>query len=585
MFGVKLHERIRKVKLEKIIVRRKEKQDSNHENTNLHPVLQRVVKQRKCQYTKYDLNDLETPGCLKNIKFVVEKICMHIKNKTPIIIIGDYDCDGATATAVAIRGLQLLGHQNVDYLIPNRFKSGYGLSREIVDQALMRKVKPKVIMTVDNGISSIDGVDYAIEKDIEVIVTDHHLPGEKLPNTKAIVNPQLVGDKFQSKAICGVGVIFYVLLAVRKKMVENGAFKGKKAPSFIHLLDLVTIGTIADCVPLDKNNRIMIAYGLRRIRANQISTGIRAMIEQSKSRLEKITAVDLAFKIAPKLNAAGRMDDMSIGVQCLLSDDAKEAERLAGILFSFNDQRKDVQANMQKEAIGQALSGKNKNKKGVVLYHKDWHQGVIGIIASRVKDILYRPCIIFTDDGCDYIKGSGRSIDGIHLRDVLAKIANKHDLLEKFGGHAMAAGLRIKKTALQEFSDAFDSEVASHKKDVFTEVLYSDGPLNPQELSIKTAVAIADYGIWGNDYPEPLFENTMQIKSKRLIKGQHLKLDLSLNNIRNINAMWFFCPEKSQAVLQEGKSYNFFYKLAINEYLGEKRLNLFIEHASDKESV
>lgn len=570
--------------MEKVIVRRKEKQCKESENPNLHPVLQRVIRQRNCQYTKYDLKDLETPADFTNIDYVAQKIFTYIKNQTPIIIVGDYDCDGATATAVAVKGLQLLGHRTVDYLIPNRFKSGYGLSPEIVDQALKRRIKPEVIITVDNGISSIEGIDYALKRNIEVIVTDHHLPGENLPKTEAIINPQLKGDQFKSKAICGVGVIFYVLLAVRKRMAENSAYAGKKQPNFIDLLDMVTIGTIADCVPLDKNNRIMIAQGLKRIRCNQISTGIRAMIRQSKVRLEEITAIDLAFKIAPKLNAAGRMDDMSIGVQCLLSDDVREAERLASQLFSFNDQRKDVQANMQKEAIEQALSAKNKNKKGVVCYHKNWHQGVIGIIASRVKDILYKPCIIFTDDESGYIKGSGRSIDGIHLRDVLAKIASKHNLLEKFGGHAMAAGLRIKKSALEKFRCAFDSEVGRHEKNLFNEVLHSDGPLSAQELSIKTALAIAEYGIWGNNYPEPLFENSMQIKSKRLIKGQHLRLELNFSGLRNINAMWFFCPEKYHTDLKEGQSYDFFYKLAINEYLGEKKLNLFIEHVSKNQA-
>ena len=337
--------------LSKRIIRR---QSCNHIlDTALHPVLARVLNQRACAYTAYRLTDLENPSSLKNIDKVVACLLQHRQQQSRILIVGDYDCDGATATAIAVKGLRMLGFYSVDYLIPNRFKTGYGLSEAIIDQALAATHKPDLLITVDNGISSISGVEYAKGHGIEVIITDHHLPGEQIPAIETIVNPQLPGDSFASKAICGAGVIYYVLLALRKHCVEQGVFTRAQQPNFMSLIDLVALGTIADCVPFDQNNRILVAQGLQRFRSGHICPGLRAMIDAVKLATQSMTAVDIAFKLAPKLNAAGRMDDMSIGVKCLLCDDYREALSLAQMLVSFNEQRRDIQSSIQSDAMRQ----------------------------------------------------------------------------------------------------------------------------------------------------------------------------------------------------------------------------------------
>jgi len=565
--------------LEKRVVRR---QSIDHiDDQGLHPVLARVLNHRSCGYTAYQLKDLAEPTLLSNIDSVVDRLIEHLQKQSKILIVGDYDCDGATATAVAVRGLRMLGYASVDYLIPNRFKSGYGLSEMIIDQALAQSSSLDLLITVDNGISSISGVSYALKRGIDVIITDHHLPGDQLPATDMIVNPQLPGDTFPSKAICGVGVIYYVLLALRRKLVDQGRFNRENQPNFMSLIDLVTLGTIADCVPFDQNNRILVAHGLRRFRQGLICHGLRAMLDVIKMDLASITTVDIAFKLAPKLNAAGRMDDMSIGVQCLLSDDYESARSLAHMLVSFNEQRRDIQSSIQVEALKQVSSSRDpsKNIRANVLYHSDWHEGVIGIIASRIKDLTHRPTIVFTDENESLLKGSGRSIKGIHLRDALADIHAAHDILPKFGGHAMAAGLTIKKTDLSCFTDAFHQRIAAYADECFTEVIYTDGPLDAGELNLATAQAIREYGIWGQNYPEPVFDNVFAVKRVRLLKGKHLKLDLMLD-YQPVAAMWFFIPDACIPLITVGVQLRAFYKLDVNTYLGESSLSLIIEHGS-----
>ena len=562
---------------QKSIIRRTTVSDHIKHLDTLHPVLRRVISMRSCQYTHYQLNDLLRPDQLLNIDIVIDRLVHHRERQSVICIIGDYDCDGATATAVAIRGLKMLGFQQLTYLVPNRFKSGYGLSPDIVQQSLAVDPRPDVLLTVDNGISSIDGVACARQANLDVIITDHHLPGRTLPDTPYIINPQLAGDTFSSKAICGVGVVFYVLLALRGRLMSSGVLS---APvNMMPLLDLVTLGTIADCVPLDQNNRTLIHHGLQRLRRGQACAGIRALCNVARVRLSSLTAVDLAFRVAPKLNAAGRMDDMSIGVRCLITDDARLADSLAQQLADFNSERLQVQDSMHQQAL--AIIGKQplRERSVVVLYHPEWHQGVIGILASRIKEATHKPCIVFAPDGDSNIKGSGRSVEGIHLRDLLDSVATQTGLIHKFGGHAMAAGLSLAHENLDAFITAINSQIDTYSAALFTPSIQTDGPLSPNEMTIATAEALLDYGIWGHSYPEPVFDNVLRVQHKRLLKDKHLKLRL-MSDHGCYDAIWFFCSDEAQRLIDVNSSYRFFYRLAINTYLGERTLNLLLEYAT-----
>ena len=545
-------------------------------NSDLHPVLRRIIALRPCQYTDYVLNDLLRPDTLSGLSGVVGRLMRARDEQSSICVIGDYDCDGATATAVAVRGLKLMGFHQVDYLIPNRFESGYGLSVSIVQQALALSSQPAILLTVDNGISSVDGVAYAKKHALDVIVTDHHLPGKILPDTPYIVNPQLENDKFQSKAICGVGVIFYVLLALRRALIQAKLLTEKI--QMIPLLDLVTLGTVADCVPLDQNNRILIHHGLSRMRRDLVSPGIRALCRVGKVVQSQMSSVDLAFRVAPKLNAAGRMDDMSIGVRCLLSNDDAEATRLADQLAGFNSERTRVQDTMLQQALQQVDAKSLRVQQVIILYHKDWHQGVIGILASKIKERFHKPCIIFADDNDVDIKGSARSISGIHMRDLLDHVASSTSLIDKFGGHSMAAGLSIKRDNLSLFTNAINTCVTTVPASFFVPTITTDGPLGAHEISIGTADAIQSYGIWGHSYPEPIFDNVMIVLQKRVLKDKHLKLILKYQSV-TYEAMWFFCSDQIMSMLQLNARYRFFYKLSINSYLGERKLNMLVEYA------
>lgn len=543
----------------------------------LHPVLRRVIAMRSCQYTDYQLDDLLRPDQLLNIDIVIDRLIYHRERQSSLCIIGDYDCDGATATAVAIRGLRMLGFQELNYLVPNRFKSGYGLSVDIVQQSLALNPRPDVLLTVDNGISSVDGVACALQANLDVIITDHHLPGRTLPDTPYIINPQLDNDPFSSKAICGVGVMFYVLLALRGRLMSSGMLS---APvNMMPLLDLVTLGTIADCVPLDQNNRTLIHHGLQRLRRGHSCAGIRALCDVARVRLSTLTAVDLAFRVAPKLNAAGRMDDMSIGVRCLLADDPRSANLLAQQLADFNSERLQVQDSMQQQAFKHIEKHPSIDRSVIVLFHQEWHQGVIGILASRIKEATHKPCIVFAPDGAHHIKGSGRSIEGIHLRDLLDSVATQTGLIQKFGGHAMAAGLSLARDDLNAFTKSINVHIEAFPTSLFTPSIQTDGPLSPAELTIDTSQALLDYGIWGHSYPEPVFDNVFRVQQKRMLKDKHLKLRL-LTDHGCYDAIWFFCPDESVRLIGINTSYRFFYRLTVNTYLGERNLNLLLEYAT-----
>ena len=561
--------------LDRTVVRRSPASDQSPDS-DLHPVLRRIVALRPCQYTDYVLNDLLRPDALHGLPDVIGRLLRARDEQSSICVIGDYDCDGATATAVAVRGLRLMGFRQVDYLIPNRFHSGYGLSVSIVEQALALPLKPTILLTVDNGISSVEGVAYAKKHRLDVIVTDHHLPGNCLPDTPYIVNPQLACDKFESKAICGVGVIFYVLLALRRALIQAELLTDKI--HMLSLLDLVTLGTVADCVPLDRNNRILIHHGLSRMRRDLVSPGVRALCCVGKVEQSQISAVDLAFRVAPKLNAAGRMDDMSIGVRCLLSDDDMEATRLAEQLAGFNSERTRVQDAMLQQALQQVDTKSLRVQQVIILYHKDWHQGVIGILASKIKERFHKPCIIFADDNDVDIKGSARSISGIHIRDLLDHVASSTSLIDKFGGHSMAAGLSIKRENLSSFTNAINDCVSAVPAAFFVPTITTDGPLSAHEISLDTADAIQSYGIWGHSYPEPIFDNVMVVQQKRVLKDKHLKLILRYQSV-TYEAMWFFCTDQVMSMMQLNARYRFFYKLSINSYLGERKLNMLVEYA------
>ncbi len=451
-----------------------------------------------------------------------------------IVIVGDFDCDGATACAVAVRGLRLLGARHVSYAVPNRMVHGYGLSPALVED--LRGMRPDLLVTVDHGIACHAGIAAAKAHGWQVLVTDHHLPGEHLPAADAIVDPNLDGDAFPSKALAGVGVMFYVLLALRRTLRERGAFDASasgQAPDLAVLLDLVAVGTVADLVPLDANNRTLVAAGLRRLRAGHGCAGLRALIEVSRKYEATLTSADIGFSMAPRINAAGRLEDMAVGIECLLCDDPRRARELAEILDGINAERRGVQQQMvgDAEAAIAALSfDLDSGRATVCLYRDDWHPGVVGLVASKVKERVHRPAIAFapSDAGSDRLRGSARSIPGFHIRDALAAVNAAHPgLIEKFGGHAMAAGLSLGLTDLPRFQAAFERCAAAMlSPELLQDVILSDGAMPPEACGIDTALALRDGGPWGQGFPEPLFDDVFEVVGWKILGEQHLKLEL-----------------------------------------------------------
>ncbi|WGE53471.1 single-stranded-DNA-specific exonuclease RecJ [Actinobacillus equuli] len=549
-----------------------------------HPLLNRLYQSRGIsspQELERTLQFLHRPNQLANIDAAVELLVEAYKQQSRIIIVGDFDADGATSTALAILALRQLGFENVDYLIPDRFSQGYGLSLAVAEMVLAKGAD--IVMTVDNGISSFEGIDLLKKHGIKVLVTDHHLPAESLPNADAMVNPNLADCTFPSKSLAGVGVAFYVMLALRGRMRELGCFK-EKEPNLAELLDLVALGTVADVVPLDHNNRILVHQGLNRIRSGHCRAGILALAEVSKRDLSSLQASDLGFAIAPRLNAAGRLENMSLGVELLIADNMEIARQLAFELDSLNQTRKEFEQEMKTEALAICANLPSLMQKeqahGIVLYQADWHQGVIGILASRIKDQFHRPVIAFAQEGEDSecLKGSARSIAGLHMRDLLERIDSLYpDLIIKFGGHAMAAGLTIHQENFLRFQKIFDEIINEIiEPEQLQGVIYTDGELAPSELNIEIAELLQQAGPWGQNFPEPTFEGEFRLLQQRILGGKHLKLMVEQPNGGLFDAIWFnadlrYFPDLSI------KQVKLIYKLDINEFRGNKSLQLRVD--------
>jgi single-stranded-DNA-specific exonuclease len=550
----------------------------------LHPVLGRVYAARGVRSAlelDHSLERLLPVGTLEGIPAAVELLLAHRAGR--VLVIGDFDADGATSSALMVRALTRFGFAGVDFLVPNRFEFGYGLTPEIV--ALARSRTPSLIVTVDNGVSSNAGVAAARAAGIEVLVTDHHLPGRELPQANVIVNPNLPGSRFGSRNLAGVGVAFYVMAALRRRMEELG-LTGSATPGVAPLLDLVALGTVADVVPLDINNRVLVAQGLKRIRAGRCVPGIRALLSLAGRSRAEATAADLAFAVAPRLNAAGRIDDMTIGIQCLLEEDEARAQILAARLDELNQERRAIEAKMQTEAqaavrvLAEPVPGA-RERDGVVLYDASWHQGVVGLVASRVKERLRRPVIAFALASDATLRGSARSIPGVHIRDVLDAIAVREpQLISRFGGHAMAAGLTLERTHLDRFALAFDAEVKRWMAGVSAaDAVETDGELTQEEIALETAQALREGGPWGQAFPEPSFDGIFSIRNARVIGERHLKMWVEVpRGGRSFDAIAFnLVPQEGQFVPPEGLAH-LVYRLEVNEYQGERRLQLLVDH-------
>jgi single-stranded-DNA-specific exonuclease len=551
--------------------------------THLHPVLQRIYPSRGIQTSQeleHGLEHLLPFQSLLGMQEAVSCLAKALMEQKKILVVGDFDADGATSTAVAVRALKSFGAQRVDFLVPNRFAFGYGLTAELVGVA--KELNPSLIVTVDNGISNHAGVIAAKELGMQVVITDHHLAGDTLPPADAIVNPNQPNDPFPSKNIAGVGVIFYVMLALRRYLTEQKWFEKENIPepNMSKLLDLVALGTVADVVALDHNNRILVHQGLRRIRAGHCVPGISVLLEIANRNQARLVATDLGFAVAPRLNAAGRLDDMSLGIECLLADDKNRAREIAQLLNQLNDERRVIEQDMQEQALQalHALPEKKQVTNGVCLFDEEWHQGVIGILASRIKDRLHRPVIAFALANDKEIKGSARSIPGLHIRDVLADIATRApDLILKFGGHAMAAGLTVARDKFQAFSDMFDKVVSEKiREEHLNNALWSDGELFANELTLEVAEVLREAGPWGQAFPEPVFDGAFEVLDQRLVGGKHLKMTL-VKDDKMFDAIAF------NVDLKEWPNYRcsqvkIAYRMDVNEFRGKRSVQLVVEH-------
>jgi single-stranded-DNA-specific exonuclease len=546
---------------------------------SVHPVLQQVYAARgvlEPGQVEHRLARMLSPQLLGGMTQAVGLLAEAIRDDWSILIAGDYDCDGATGTAVAVRGLRLLGAKRVSYAIPNRFVHGYGLSPALVASL---QPTPQLIVTVDNGVASIAGVAAAKARGIRVIVTDHHLPGEQLPACDAMVNPNLVGDPFPSKMLAGVGVMFYLLLALRARMYEEGAFAGAK-PDLSSLLDLVALGTVADLVPLDFNNRVLVEAGLQRMRGGRACAGITALVEAGKRSVATLCSTDLAFTVGPRLNAAGRLEDMRLGVECLLTDDVAQARRYAEQLDAINRERRDLQASMVAEAEVMASGLAHTDAVGVALYEPSWHAGVVGLVASKLKERLHRPVIAFapaSEDDSEHLRGSARSIPGFHIRDALAAIdARQPGLIERFGGHAMAAGLSLKTSDYARFAAAFDA-IARELIDAerLQAVLYTDGELPPGAATLALARQLRGAGPWGQAFPEPLFDNLFECAGWKVMGERHLRLQLRDPRDGALHDAVMFNAYHGQPPPPQLRAA---YELTINDWQGRETPRLLLRH-------
>jgi single-stranded-DNA-specific exonuclease len=548
----------------------------------LHPVLRRVYELRgitTAEELDQGLNLLLPADSLLGLDVALELLETTIRKAGRILVVGDYDADGATSTALALVALRAYG-ASVEYLTPNRFEYGYGLTPEIVDIASARE--PALIITVDNGISSLTGVDRANELGIPVLVTDHHLPGRQLPKARAIINPNQPDDPFPSKNMAGVGVIFYLMAALCTHLKGSGWFKERDIPppNPAQWLDLVALGTVADLVPLDRNNRILVEQGLRRIRSGRCRPGIGALLAVSGRSPERLVAADLGYVVGPRLNAAGRLEDMGLGIECLLVDSPEAAVQLAQELDRLNRTRREIEAGMKDQALEWLqrldLQTGGKIPVGLCLYQEAWHQGVIGILASRIRERYHRPVVAFAQAGDGMLKGSARSVPGLHMRDLLECLAAKYDgLLERFGGHAMAAGLTLRSSDFTRFKQAFEVEAAAQLDPGQLEgSLLSDGELAPEDLDLKLAQQLKFAGPWGQGFPEPMFDGRFQVLQQRVVGEKHLKLLLQpLGSAMDIEGIAF--NQADMADLPE--QVHLAYRLDVNEYRGKIKPQLIVE--------
>ncbi|TKU73738.1 single-stranded-DNA-specific exonuclease RecJ [Citrobacter sp. wls710] len=571
---------------QKIQLRRREADETTELPDDLPPLLRRLYASRGVRTA----NDLERSlkgmlhwQTLTGVEKAVEMLHDAFEKNLRIMVVGDFDADGATSTALSVLALRSMGCDTVEYLVPNRFEDGYGLSPEVVDQAHARGAQ--MIMTVDNGISSHAGVDHAHALGIRVLVTDHHLPGEILPNADAIVNPNLADCPFPSKSLAGVGVAFYLMLVLCNHLKSKGWFdaRGIAVPKIVEYLDLVALGTVADVVPLDANNRILTWQGLSRIRAGVCRPGIKALLEIANREPAKLVASDLGFALGPRLNAAGRLDDMSVGVALLLCDNIGEARVLANELDALNQTRKEIEQGMQAEALTLCEKLERSSETlpgGLAMYHPEWHQGVVGILASRIKERFHRPVIAFAPAGDGTLKGSGRSIQGLHMRDALERLDTLHPgMILKFGGHAMAAGLSLEEAQFERFQQRFGELVTEWLDPALLQgEVVSDGPLSAAEMTMEVAQMLRDAGPWGQMFPEPLFDGHFRLLQQRLVGERHLKVMVEpvgggplLDGIAfNVDTSCW--PDNGVRDVQLA------YKLDINEFRGNRSLQLIIDN-------
>jgi len=514
---------------------------------------------------------LVPPTSLSHVSDAASLLADAIEAEARLLIVADYDCDGATACAVGLRGLRAMG-ADVDYLVPNRFEYGYGLTPEIVE--LAAQTAPDLIITVDNGIASVEGVARANELGIAVLVTDHHLPGPVLPDAACIVNPNQPGCGFPSKHLAGVGVMFYVLLALRAELRARGRFTAATQPRLDSLLDLVALGTVADVVRLDRNNRILVAQGLERIRNGRLHAGMAALFQVAGKDARTARAMDLGFAIGPRINAAGRLTDMTVGIECLTTDSFERGLELARQLDQLNRDRREIESDMQLDALAKLDADTVEAASTICLFNEDWHQGVVGLVASRVKEKFHRPTIAFARASESELRGSGRSIEGVHLRDTLDLVTKQApDLVRRFGGHAMAAGLTLPSEHYDRFARVFeDATRASCDRALFARTVATDGPLKADEIGLPLVNAL-DQHVWGQGFPPPLFANVFTVLDQRLIKERHLKLALDLDG-RRFNAIWF---RRTELLPKEAR---LAYRPVADDYNGMRRVQLIVEHAA-----
>jgi single-stranded-DNA-specific exonuclease len=574
------------------ILQRKDTSQSAHVNFSeaVTPLLQRIYSSRHAYCDDdidYQLKNIEQPHSLKGLNEAVDLLVVAVRQQQRVLIVGDFDADGATSCALSILALNAMGLQQVSFLVPNRFEYGYGLTPEIVDVA--KQYQPDLIVTVDNGIASVDGVAHAKSLGFKVIVTDHHLPPKLLPVADAIVNPNQQGCEFPSKNLAGVGVIFYLLSALRGRLRELNWFTEAAIvePNMANYLDLVALGTVADVVPLDRNNRILVQQGIQRVRAGKARPGILALLEVAGKNYQRLTSQDFGFIVGPRLNAAGRLDDISLGIQCLLTDDVFLARELAAQMDSLNRERRSIEASMQAEALASLNSltfDETELPWGLCLLEDNWHQGVVGILASRIKDKYHRPVIAFAEVDDNIIKGSARSVAGLHIRDALDMIATQNpEILQKFGGHAMAAGLSIERKNFTRFSQLFDQVVRSLlTQDQLQEILLTDGELSTQEVSLNNAHALAAAGPWGQQFPEPVFNGCFNLISQRIVGEKHLKMTLGFEDDpqKIIDAIAFNVDINCWPNV-DAKKINIVYQLNINEFRGNETEQLMVRHLEE----